>query len=275
MAVAGIEGLKIVPTGGALGAEIRGVDLSRPLPADAVAEIRQALRRHCLIYFRRQRISERNQVDFTRHFGTPVEHVRKQLDRPVKEIFLISNLKKNGQPIGALSNEEIGFHSDLSYLPQPGTISTLYAVELPEGGGGATRWCNGYAAYDALDDGLKARLRGLRAVHRHSVEAQNRPYPVSHPLACTHPETGRKALYLGPHLTKYVVGLDPSESRQLLDLLFSHIELPRFVWTHHWKIDDLVVWDNRCTMHRREGFPSRERRLLKRTQVFNDQTPRE
>ena len=160
--------------------------------------IRQALRQHCLIYFRKQRISERSQVDFTRYFGRPVQHVRKQLDRPIKEIFLISNLKKNGQPIGALSNEEIGFHSDLSYLPQPGTISTLYAVELPEGGGGATRWCNGYAAYEALDEGLKERLRGLRAVHRHSVEAQNRPYPVSHPLACTHPETGRKALYLGP-----------------------------------------------------------------------------
>ena len=275
MAVAGLEGLKIIPTGGALGAEIRGVDLSGPLPAAAVEKIRQALRQHSLIYFRKQRISERNQVDFTRHFGKPVEHVRKQLDRPVKEIFLISNLKKNGQSIGALSNEEIGFHSDLSYLPQPGTISTLYAVELPEGGGGATQWCNGYAAYEALDEGLKARLRGLRAVHRHSVEAQNRPYPVSHPLACTHPETGRKALYLGPHLTKYVVGLEPSESRRLLDLLYRHIELPRFVWTHHWQIDDLVIWDNRCTMHRREGFPSRERRLLKRTQVFNDQTPRE
>ena len=275
MVVARLEGVKVIPTGGALGAEIRGVDLSKPLPADAVASIRQALRQHCLIYFRKQRISERNQVDFTRHFGIPVEHVRKQMDRPIKEIFLISNLKKNGEPIGALSNEEIGFHSDLSYLPQPGTISTLYAVELPEGGGGATQWCNGYAAYDALDDGLKARLRGLRAVHRHSVEAQNRPYPVSHPLACTHPETGRKALYLGPHLTKYVVGLESSESRRLLDLLFSHIALPRFVWTHHWQIDDLVIWDNRCTMHRRQGFPSRERRLLKRTQVFNDQTPRE
>ena len=88
-------------------------------------------------------------------------------------------------------------------------------------------------------------LRGLRAVHRHSVEAQNRPYPVSHPLACTHPETGRKALYLGPHLTKTIVGLESSESRRLLDLLFRHIELPRFVWTHHWQIDDLVIWDNR------------------------------
>ena len=101
MAVARLEGLEIIPTGGALGAEIRGVDLSRPLTADAAAIIRQALRQHCLIYFRKQRISERNQVDFTRHFGTPVEHVRKQLDRPIKEIFLISNLKKNGQPIGA------------------------------------------------------------------------------------------------------------------------------------------------------------------------------
>lgn len=266
------ENLKIVSTGGALGAEISGVDLSKSLSADVVEKIRQALRQYCLIYFRGQRISEQNQLDFTRHFGNPVEHVRKQLNRPIKEIFLISNLKKNGQSIGALSNKEIGFHSDLSYLPQPGTISTLFAVELPEGGG-ATQWCNGYAAYDTLDKGLKARLRGLRAVHRHSVEAQNRPYPVSHPLVCTHPETGRKALYLGPHLTKYIVGLEPAESQWLLEQLFRHISRSHLVWTHHWQIEDLVVWDNRCTMHRRKGFPSNQRRLLKRTQVFNDQTP--
>ncbi len=274
MAIAKLEKLEIIPTGGALGAEVRGVDLSRPLSTDSVERIRQALRQHCLIYFGKQRISEQNQVDFTRYFGKPVEHVRKQMDRPIKEIFLISNLKKNGKPIGALSNEEIGFHSDLSYLPQPGTISTLYAVELPAGGG-ATQWCNGYAAYEALDESLKARIGGLRAVHRHSVEAQNRPYPVSHPVACTHPETGRKALYVGPHLTKFVVGLGASESRQLLDRLFHHLSHPRFVWTHHWEIDDLVVWDNRCTMHRRQGFPSQQRRLLKRTQIFNDQTPYE
>ena len=164
MASLSLENLKIVSTGGALGAEISGVDLSKPLSADVVEKIRHALRQYCLIYFRGQRISEQNQLDFTRHFGNPVEHVRKQLDRPIKEIFLISNLKKNGQSIGALSNEEIGFHSDLSYLPQPGTISTLFAVELSEGGG-ATQWCNGYAAYDTLDEGLKARLQGLRAVH--------------------------------------------------------------------------------------------------------------
>lgn len=274
MAIAKLEKLEIIPTGGALGAEIRGADLANPLSGGSVERIRQSLLQHCLIYFRKQRISEQVQVNFTRYFGKPVEHVRKQMDRPIKEIFLISNLKKNGQPIGALGNEEIGFHSDLSYLPQPGTISTLYAVELPEGGG-ATQWCNGYAAYEALEVDLKTRIRGLRGVHRHSVEEQNLPYPVSHPVACTHPETGRKSLYVGPHLTQYIVGLDAAGSRQLLDRLFHHLSLPRFVWTHHWEIGDLVVWDNRCTMHRRLGFPSDQRRLLKRTQIFNDQTPYE
>lgn len=264
--------LEIIPTGEALGAEIRGVDLTRPLPETFVISLRKALLEHCLIFFKNQRVTEKDQVNFTRYFGEPVEHVRKQLDRPIKEIFLISNLQKDGQPIGALSNEEIGFHSDLSYLPQPGTISTLYAVELPQGGG-VTEWCNGYAAYEALDSVLKRQLQGLKAVHRHSVKEQNHSKPVAHPVCCTHPETGRKSLYVGPHLTKYIVGLNESRSRQLLNQLFQHLSLSRFIWTHRWQLGDLVVWDNRCTMHRRTGFSPTQRRLLKRTQIFNNQIP--
>jgi taurine dioxygenase len=148
----------------------------------------------------------------------------------------------------------------------------LYAVEVPKTGG-ATQWLNGYAAYDGLDDEMKKRLAGLRAVHRHYVESQNPPYPVTHPVVRIHPETGRKCLYIGPQMTRTICGLDEKESRQTLDVLFEHMLQPRFIWTHHWKVGDLVVWDNRPTLHRREPFPDSDRRILKRTQVFGDEVP--
>jgi taurine dioxygenase len=200
--------------------------------------------------------------------------VREQPDRPIKEIFYISNIKENGRPIGALGNEELTFHSDLSYLPRPGRISVLYAVELPRIGG-ATQWCNCYAAYEALDDTMKARLRGLRAVHRHPIDSQNHLTTVTQPVVRTHPETKRKSLFISPQFTKSIVGLDPKESETLLNFLFSHLAQPQFVWTHDWQLSDVVMWDNRPTMHRREPFPASERRLLKRTQIFNDEIPSE
>lgn len=269
-----VSQMQVIPTGSALGAEIKGLDLAHSLPEETVMFIYQALLDHCVIFFRDQDISEENQVRFTNYFGRAVRHVRKQLPRLVKEIFIVSNIKKDGKLIGALGNDEIGFHSDLSYLRRPGTLSILYAVELPKTGG-ATQWCNCYAAYEALGDDLKAQLKGLRAVHRHSVASQNPPEPVDHPIVCTHPETDRKSLYVGPHLTKYIVGLSESESCKLLDTLFEHMSQPCFIWTHGWKICDLVMWDNRSTMHRREPFPSTERRIMKRTQIFNDTIPYE
>ena len=264
--------IRVIPTGGALGAEIRGVDLRYPLADDSARCVRQALLDHCVVFCRDQQITEEQQVRFTRYFGTPVEHVREQPDRSIKEIFIVSNVLADGQPIGALGHAEISFHSDLSYLPKPGTFSFLYAVEVPKTGG-ATQWANCYAAYEALDDELKARLKGLRAVHRHYIEDHNPPELVHHPIVRTHPETGRKALFVGPHLTKSIVGLSESESRKLLDRLFQHVTQPRFVWTHHWKVGDLIVWDNRPTMHRREPFPATERRIMKRTQIFGDEIP--
>lgn len=266
--------LQVIPTGGALGAEIRGIDLTRPLSGEVVQRLRQALLDHCVLFFRRQTISEEDQVRFTSYFGKPVEHVREQPERPIKEIFIISNVEENGKPIGALGSGELLFHSDLSYLRRSGTISILYAVELPTTGG-ATQWCNCYAAYEALEETLKARLRGLRAVHRHPIAKQNPPEVVDQPVVRTHPETGRKALFVSPQFTKYIVGLTEAESRALLDTLFAHLAQPRFVWTHDWQLGDVVMWDNRPTMHRRDPFPPSERRLLKRTQIFNDEIPYE
>ncbi len=266
------EGHLIVPTGGALGAEVRGLDLSEPLSDPEIATIHRALLDHLVLLFPGQRITDEELVRFTSYFGTPVEHVRKQRDRPVKEIFFISNVRENGELIGALGNEDVSFHSDLSYLPQPGTLSLLYAVDIPSTGGD-THWCNCCAAYDALDESTKSELKGLRALHRHSVDSQNPPEPVTHPVVCTHPESGRQALYVGPHLTKSMIGLSPADSDALLKRLYEHQSQPRFVWTHSWRVNDLVMWDNRPTLHRRDGFPDTERRVMKRTQIFNDVVP--
>ena len=266
--------LEIAPTDGALGAEIKGCDLSTPLASDQVAQVRQALLDHGVVFFRQQQLSDEDQVRFTAYFGQPVPHVRKQRQRRVTEIFIISNVKENGEPIGELGDTLIPFHADLSYLERPGTLSVLYAVEIPAEGG-QTQWCDCTAAYAALDDEFKTRLVGLRAVHRHHVEAQNPSEHVAHPIVCTHPETGRRSLYVGPHLTKYVAGLDARESAALLATLYAHLEQPRFVWTHAWQVGDLVLFDNRPTMHRRLAFPADQRRLMKRTQVFNDERPME
>ena len=271
-AVRNTDAMSVEPTGGALGARIGNLDLSQPLSDNQVAVVRQALLDHCVLVFADQHLADEDLVRFTSCFGTPVKHVRKQPDRDVEEVFIISNVWENGEPIGALGSEEIGFHSDLSYLPAPGTISLLYAVEVPAVGGD-THWCNCYAAYEALDDAMKRRLVGLHAVHRHYVESQNPPEPVAHPVVCTHPETGRKSLYVGPHLTKCIQGMESSASEELLGDLYRHVEQPRFVWSHHWRIGDLVMWDNRPTMHRRDPFPDSERRVMKRTQIFNDEVP--
>ena len=264
--------LEVVPTSGALGAEIRGCDLSELLAPEQVVQVRQAMLDHGVVFFRDLQLSDEDLVCFTGYFGRPVPHVRKQRPRRVDEIFIISNVKENGEAIGALGDELIPFHSDLSYLRRPGPLSVLYAVELPAEGG-QTQWCNCSAAYEALDDELRTRLKGLRAVHRHYVEEQNPPEMIDHPIVRTPPETGRRSLYVGPHLTRYVVDLDEQESKDLLAALYAHLEEPRFVWTHEWRVGDLVLFDNRPTMHRRLGFPPDQRRLMKRTQIFNDEIP--
>lgn len=264
--------MKTIPSDKTLGAEIIDVDVSVSLDSETVDAVYQAILDHCVIYFRNQTITQRQLVDFTNCFGVAVEHVRKQAPREIGEIFIISNVKENGEEIGALGSAELSFHSDLSYMPKPGTLSMLYAIEIPSTGG-ATTWCDCRAAYDALPSDLQQELVGLRAVHRHYVEEQNPPEYIDHPVVITHPDTGRKSLYVGPHLTKHIVDVPPAESERILGLLYDHLANPVFHWTHDWQVGDLVVWDNRPTMHRREPFPETERRLLWRTQIFNDVAP--
>ncbi len=260
---------EVRPTGGPLGAWVTNVDLGKPLSPPVVAALKEALLEHLVLFFRDQRLTEEQQVDFTRHFGEPDVHVRDQPERPVEEIFIVSNVTEHGMRIGALGNGELTFHSDLSYLPRPGTISIVQAIEVPPAGGD-TQWANCYAAYDALPGELLSRVKGRRALHRHDEKAQNPPEPVWQPIVRTHPETGRRATYVSPQFTRAIEGLEDAGSRELLDTLLAHVTNPRFVWTHRWRPGDVVVWDNRCTMHRRESFDDRHRRILKRTQVFGE-----
>ncbi len=262
-----MDPFEVIPTGGALGAEVRGLDLRVELDADIVRALRESFLDHCVLFFRNQLISQEDLVRFTRYFGEPIPHVRPQPDRPIEEIFVISNVTEDGKPIGALGSEEIPFHSDLSYLPAPGTISMLYALEIPDEGG-ETMWANGYASYEALDHRVKSRIDGLRAVHRHPIDALNTPEPTMHPVVRTHPETGREVIYVSPHLTHHIADLDLKEGQVLLDELIAHATDARFVWKHRWQVGDLVVWDNRCTMHRRTPFDDRHRRVMWRTQIF-------
>ena len=259
--------LPIQPFDAPLGAEIADVNLSQELSPIQVDGLRTALLENCVLVFRDQEISDEDQVRFTGYFGTPVEHVRKQRQRRVKEIFIVSNVTENGEPVGALGNDLIDFHSDLSYLPNPGTISVLYAVEIPAEGGG-TQFCDCRAAYDALPVETQQRLCALRAVHLHYVTEQNPPNPAIHPVVRRHPQTGRLSLYVNPHLTSHIEGLPAGESESLLKGLYQHMDQPPFIYSHEWRVGDLLVWDNRPTMHRRLAFPNDQRRVMHRTQVF-------
>lgn len=261
--------MKIVPYDGPLGAEIRDVDFRKPLDDEALAALRRALRDHLLLVARGQELGDSDQVRFSRYWGEPKPHVRDQPDRPVDEIFVVSNVMVDGKPIGALGYGELTFHSDLSYMERPGSVSVVYAVEVPRSGGD-TEWANCYLIYEALPEEVKERLLPLRAVHRHGEERQNPPVPVSHPVIRTHPETGRRALFVSPQFTRSIVGLSEPESRELLETLFSYLSRPEFIWKHRWQPGDLVFWDNRCTLHRRQPFDEKERRILKRTQMFGE-----
>ncbi len=259
--------LDIHPTGGPLGVEIRNLDLQQPFESPTVMRLKNAFYEQGVLLFCNQDLTEEDQVHFTRFFCDPVAHPTNNRNRgSCPEITIISNLKKNGAPIGALGNAEVHFHKDLAFTYTPGTISVLFAVEVPEQGGD-TSWANGYAAYDELDDTLKNQLSGLKIVTRHLRPDYRPENPAIWPIITTHPETGRKVLNISPNHAHRIEGLNEAESRALLDQLIAHATHPRFIWTHRWRAGDLVMWDNRCTMHRRDPFDDRQRRVMRRTQA--------
>jgi taurine dioxygenase len=281
------SGLGVTPTGGGVGAQITGVDLRR-LDDDSFAAIRRAFVENSVLLFRGQQLSDDDLIAFSRRFGAldwaPIQENGRRFVEGKPEIYVVSNVVEKGVAIGSLGAGEAVWHTDMSYLDDPPMASMLYAIEIPPKGGN-TGFCNMYSAYEALPDALKRRAAELRIKHdgtynsggylREGVTATDDPRTspgAVHPLVCTHPESGRRCLYLGRRRNAYLLGLDLAESEALLDQLWSYATRDEFTWYNNWRPGDLVLWDNRCTMHRRDPFDPAARRIMHRTQIKG--TPR-
>jgi taurine dioxygenase len=261
--------MKITPTGGALGADVTGLDLRETLGPAAQSRLREAFRGYSLLRLRGQQLTRDDLVRFSTSFGEPVVHPTNHRDRDPQNplITIISNIEEDGRALGALGNAELKFHADLVFLHTPGSVSILYCVECPSGGGD-TYWSNAYRAYDTLDASMRERIAGLKVVYVHRNPAYNPPQPPAHPIVCTHPDTHRKMLFVSPSSAQGIVGLGQGEGQSLLKQLLEHATQDSLVLRHQWQVGDVMVWDNRCTLHRRDAFDHSARRLMWRTQLL-------
>jgi taurine dioxygenase len=278
--------LRFAPLTKHIGCEVRGIDLRQPVPAEAAAAIYRAWLDHAVLVFRDQDLSQEDLVRVTGIFGEfaplgrPAHTLPRGFAKILPNIMLISNIRENGETIGALPDGEMMFHHDTIHRDDPHKATLLYAVEVPSHGGD-TLFASGTGAYDGLDAAMKAKLAGLRAVNfyvynsvkRNDQQAVNATSEAVHPMVRTHDETGRKALYVNRLMSVKIEGMAQAESDALLDFLFAHSEQPEFVYTHVWRERDLIVWDNRCSSHARTDFPSDQRRLLLRTTVKGTRRP--
>jgi taurine dioxygenase len=270
--------LAVTPLTRHIGAEISGVDLSCPLAsADADALVRAWLD-FGVIVVRGQDLDEHRQVTIARLFGELIERPRpKELRNESKRdaadsydgyTMLVSNIRENGKPIGSLPDGEMHFHSDMSYVETPSRATVLYAIEVPKAGGD-TMFASTTAAYDALDGDTRRLLAGRNALqgflHGTTLRRNNTALKsYSHPAVRIVPETGRKALFLSRLMTFAIEDLPEKQSDALLERLFALIESPEFIYVHKWRPGDLLIWDNRSTVHARTDFDPAERRLLRR-----------
>jgi taurine dioxygenase len=261
----------------ALGAEIIGLDLRQPLDARRIADVRDVWHESLIILLRGQKLSEDDQVRFAAYFGPPATIHRFRQANPA--VMLISNIRQDGKLIGALPDGEMQFHSDQCHQQRPAMASMLYAIEVPSVGGN-TLFANAYSAYETLPAAIRQRIDGARALNAYDYDsgatirstkvAADAPSCV-HPVVRTHPATGRKALYVNRLMTRRIEGMPAKESEWLLNLLFEHQERRDFVYEHVWRPGDLLMWDNRCTLHARTDFSAAERRLLRRVTILGEQ----
>ena len=266
-----------------LACEIVGLRLWEHQDAQTLDQLRALWATHPVLVFRRQALSEDELAEFSARFGPLERTVRTDWASPVRaEVGLISNLKDaQGKPIGGLGDGEIQWHSDQSYMLNPATGAMLYALELPPEGG-ATSWVDLCAAYAGLPDRLRRGAEGRRAIFSYakrlagyqgvdrtiSEEAKRKTPPILHPLVHTHPITGRTALYLDSTTAVGIDGMDETSGSALLEEIYQFATRPEFVYRHHWRVGDALLWDNGFTMHRREPFDPSARRLMKRTTIF-------
>ncbi len=278
--------LEVIPLSKHIGAELRGLDLSKPLSKADVAAVNQAWLDHIVILFRGQSLSQEDQLRVTSCFGEPGALGRPPkffppgFDKILPKIMMISNIRENGEPIGALPDGEMMFHHDMIHhaLPHNGTL--LYSLEVPTYGGD-TIFASGYAAYDSLDPALKAQLEGKRATHHYNYGSTQKgdgkgteAFAQSvHPIFRTHDQTGRKSTYVNRLMTTGIEGMSDTQAQPLLHALFDATEKPEFTYTHRWRVGDVLLWDNRCSTHARTDFPADQRRLMLRTTVAGTAIP--
>lgn len=257
-----MKNYRVSPLSPVLGAEMIGMDLAPPLDENDFANLRAAwLDANGIMVFRDQHLTPEQHIAFSRRFGPLEKHVlAKYLLPGYPEIYRVSNKVEDGVPQGR-AKAGTYWHSDLSYMNPPALASLLYGIEIPPAGGD-TMFCSLYAAYDALSPQLQTFLEGLTAVHDFAYASRgvfkaeqatsdqlDATPAVEHKVVKTHPETGKKVLFVNPGFTSHIVGLHPKESRALLDFLFDHMTQPEMIYRHRWSERDLVMWDNRCTMH--------------------------
>ena len=277
---------QIAPTGAALGADVQGLDLHQPLDAATVHALQAAWNQHLVLRFRgQQQLTVADHIRFSRSFGVldqrplAAKGLHAQTAALPPEITVISNLRQDGQALGGLGDGEAVWHADMTYQPVPPKAALLLAREVPPAGGN-TYFANLYLAYDSLPDDLRQQIEGLECVHDASRNSAGelrlgfadttdprQTVGAIHPLVRIHPGTGRKSLYLGRRRNAYIQGLTLEDSEALLDALWAHATAPHLTWGQQWQAGDLVAWDNRVTLHRRDAFDPQARRYMHRTQV--------
>ena len=271
----------VTPFAAALGAEVTGIDLRQPLDAAAIAAIRASFDQHIVLCIRGQELSEADQLRAASYFGTV--HVRRrpangrdpggQWDTP---FMLVTNIVEGGKSIGVFGDGEMWFHHDTSYYPEPHRATLLYAMQLPSRGGN-TCFSNMYQAYENIPRALRDRLESRKVLQVHDYKRRerldldtidlDRVRHFAQPIFITHPATSRKALYVSRLMSARIEGLARAESDAALEALFAIAEDPALVYEHHWRLGDLVIWDNWCSIHARKDFPREEPRLMRRLTI--------
>ena len=281
--------LEFKPTSSALGADVQGLDVNN-VSADDGARLRQAFLDFLVLRLRGTDLNDDRFLNFARVFGDLELSPKAMFDgkgwiKGCPELSQVSNKKVDGKNIGSLSNVELVWHTDMSYIETPPTASLLYALELPNSGGD-TSFLNMYSAYETLPDDLKKIAEGGTIRHderynssgvvrsgysKENVEDLTQAPGAHHPIVRTHPESGRQALFLGRRPNSWVVGMPVDESEDALDALWAHATTNSdFTWTQDWQLGDVIIWDNRCSMHKRDAFDDAEVRHMHRTVIKGD-----
>jgi len=285
--MAAVLDLKVHPLG-VFGAEVKNIDLARATLREIDA-IKDAWYRYDVLVFRKQRLTDDDLIAFSRHFGTlegpPNQGAGRKSPPGYPDVYIVSNVRDaQGEPIGALGDGEAAWHTDMSYAAEPPDASMLYSLEIPAKGGD-TCFASMKAALAKMPRALVERIRKLDIKHdgtydsggnvRKGLNASKDPRTsvgTPHPAIIEHPKSGLASLYLGRRLNAYVMGLEVAESERLLDEIWTYVEAA--VYRHRWAIGDLVLWDNRTTMHRRDAFDPHARRIMHRTQIKGSATPK-